>query len=317
MRYLEELPFRSWSYLWGHAGKLLASYKLFLAHKAVFHDAMYALGELDAFLSIVTLMEETAAINGLHTYTFTKFLSSNTHTKPRLALVEMWNPMLTPTTAIGNDVTMDQETQNIILTGPNAGGKSTFLTGVTTAVVLSQTFGIAPAKSCEMTPFSKINAYIYTTDDIVAGKSLFMAEVDRFQSHLELLKGLKEEAFSFTIFDEPFTGTNPAEGAAAEYSVLNYIAKYSNALNIVATHYPIVMLLEEREPKKGFKNYKVYIKSMGKDGKIHYTYKVVPGASHQTIAIDILSEQGYATEMLEQARDILNHPNRYRKSFSK
>lgn len=75
------------------------------------------------------------------------------------------------------------------------------------------------------------------------------------------------------------------------------------------------MLLQQREPQKGFKNYKVFIKSIGKNGKIHYTYKVIPGASNQTIAIDILADQGYATEMLEQARDIINHPERYRKSF--
>lgn len=317
LRFLEALPLRSWSYLGNNAGKLLASYKLFVEHKAVFHDAMYALGELDAFTSVATLMKETAAINGPHAYTFTKFLSPQSHTKPRLSLVEMWNPMLTPMQAVGNDVTMDRATQNIILTGPNAGGKSTFLTGVAITVILSQTFGIASAKSCEMTPFSKINTYIDVTDDIAAGKSLFMAEVDRFQSHLRLLEDLKQGKFSFTIFDEPFSGTNPVEGAAVLYSVLNYIAKYSNALNIVATHSPIVMLLEQREPQKGFKNYKVFIKSMGKDGKIQYTYKVVPGASNQTIAIDILAEQGYATEMLQQARDIISHPEKYKKSFAK
>ncbi|MGI2257253.1 MutS-related protein [Candidatus Cardinium hertigii] len=319
LRYLEQFPLRSWSYLWDNAGKLLASYKLFLAHKAVFHDAMYALGELDAFLSIATLMEETAALKGSNGYTFAKLLSPKAYTKPRLALVEMWNPMLIPTTAVGNDLTMDEanNTRNVIVTGPNAGGKSTFLTAVATAVVLSQTFGIAPAKSCELTPFSKINTYIDIADDIAAGKSLFMAEVDRFQSHLKLLKQLKKEEFSFTIFDEPFSGTNPVEGAAAEYSVLNYIAQYSNAFNIVATHYPVVMLLEQREPQKGFKNYKVFIKPIGKDGKIQYTYKVIPGASNQTIAIDILAAEGYATEMLEQARDIINHPEQYRKSFTK
>lgn len=317
--YIETLPLRSWSYLWDHAGKLLASYKLFLDHKAVFHDAMYALGALDALLSIATLIQETAAMHGPHGYTFAKLLPPHAYAKPRLALVEMWNPMLDPTTAVGNDVTMDgaNRTQNIILTGPNAGGKSTFLTGVATAVLLSQTFGIAPAKSCELTPFSKISTYIDITDDIAAGKSLFLAEVDRFQSHLKLLKGLKKQEFSFTIFDELFSGTNPVEGAAAEYSVLNYIAQYSNAFAIVATHYPVVMLLEQREPQKGFKNYKVFIKPIGKDGGIHYTYKVIPGAAHQTIAIDILAAQGYATEMLQQARDIINHPERYRKSFSK
>lgn len=106
LRYVKALPLRAWSYLGHHAGKLLASYKLFLEHKAVFHDAMYALGTCDAFVSMATLMKETAQINGRHAYTFTKFLSPQSHAKPRLAFVGMWNAMLTPTTAVGNDLTM-------------------------------------------------------------------------------------------------------------------------------------------------------------------------------------------------------------------
>ena len=229
----------------------------------------------------------------------------------------MWNPFLDPQVAVGNGVKMHgaQGMRNMVLTGPNAGGKSTFLTGMAYSILLSQVFGIAPAKSLTMTPFDCINTYIDITDDIAAGKSLFMAEVARFQEHLTLLETLEKKQFSFTIFDEPFSGTNPVEGAAAEYSVLNYIAKYPNSLHIVATHYPVVMLLEKRHPEKGFKNYKVFIKYKGEDKKLQYTYQVVPGASNQTIALDILAEQGYAGEMLQQARDIVAHPEKYQKSF--
>lgn len=317
LRYLEKLPLRSWSYIRHNAGKLLASYKLFLEHKSIFHDAMYTFGELDAFLSVATLIKETNDIGAPCSYTFTQFLSSKNYTKPHLELTEMWNPMLEPTKAIGNDVIMHAHkgVRNMILTGPNAGGKSTFLTGTAQAILLSQTFGIAPAKSCKMTPFSKINTYIDITDDIAAGKSLFLAEVSRFQDHLDLLKQSKEEEFSFSIFDEPFSGTNPIEGAAAEYAVLNSISKYTNALLIVATHYPIVMLLEQNEPTKGFKNYKVFINYKPNGTDIEYTYKVIPGMSNQTIAIDILANQGYAPEILKQAKDIINHPEKYKKSF--
>ncbi|ROT47340.1 MutS-related protein [Candidatus Cardinium hertigii] len=316
LRYLEELPFRAWSYVFGHAGKLLASYKLFVEHKAAFHDAMYELGQLDALLSIVTLMEETRAKDAAHAYTFTKFVAADQATKPHLALTAMWNPMLKPTVAVGNDIKMDVgDVQTIVLTGPNAGGKSTFLTGVIYTVLLSQTFGIAAAQACELTPFSSINTYIDITDDIAAGKSLFMAEVARFQDHLNRLKQLKRHAFSFSIFDEPFSGTNPTEGAAAEYSVLSSIASYQNTFNIVATHYPIVMLLEKNEPTKGFKNYQVFI-TKDAVGRIQYSYKVIPGESTQTIALDILEEEGYASEMLKQARDIIANPDKYKQSFT-
>jgi DNA mismatch repair protein MutS len=111
-------------------------------------------------------------------------------------------------------------TRNIILIGPNAGGKSTVLTGVTVSLLLSQTFGIAPAQAAVMTPFDKINTSIDITDNIAAGKSLFLAEVNRAQKHIDLLSKLRQDEFSFTTFDEPFGGTNPIEGAAAECSVL-------------------------------------------------------------------------------------------------
>ena len=314
---LKKMPLTSWSYFFNNAGKLLASHKLFIAHKEIFHNAMYELGQLDAFLGMATLMEEVKAKKS-HTYNFVTLLPRDQKKVPYIEIKEMWNPFLDPTVAVGNNLAMDGAKgglRNMILTGPNAGGKSTFLTGITNTLLLSQVFGIAPAQSITLTPFDKLNTYIDVTDDIAAGKSLFMAEVDRFQQHLTLLEALKKEEFSFTIFDEPFSGTNPTEGAAAEYSVLNYIAKYTNALNIVATHYPIVMLLEQKAPNKGFRNYKVFINYHGRGAKIDYTYKVVPGKSNQAIAIDILEEQGYATEMLEQARDIIAHPNKYQETF--
>lgn len=315
--YLQTLPYSSWSYFFNNAGKLLASHKLFTEHKDEFADAMYALGELDAFLSVTTLVQEAKDSKAKNAYTFTKFLDRNQKSKPYIKLANMWNPFLEADIAVDNSVEMDaaKGVQNIILTGPNAGGKSTFLTGVTTSLLLSQTFGIAPAKEAVITPFDKINTYIDIADDIAAGKSLFMSEVDRAQEHLKMLTKLKKNEFSFTIFDEPFSGTNPTEGAAAEYSILESMADYTNTLNIVATHYPIVMLLEKKAPGKGFRNYKVYIKRKKGQKKIGYTYKVIPGKSTQAIAIDILEEQGYDTRLLKRAREIIKHPERYTAEF--
>ena len=317
VHYLQGLPYNSWSYFFNNAGKLLASHKLFTEYKDEFADAMYELGALDALVSMATLMQEAQDYEADHAYVFTQFLARSQKSKPYIKLEEMWNPFLDTQVAVGNSVEMDAAggVRNIILTGPNAGGKSTFLTGVTTSLLLSQTFGVAPAKKAVITPFNKINTSIDIADDIAAGKSLFMAEVERAQKHLHLLAGLHEREFSFSIFDEPFSGTNPTEGAAAEYSILESMADYTNTLNIVATHYPIVMLLEQNVPGKGFANYKVYITYKKGQKKLNYTYKVVPGKSNQAIAIDILEEQGYDTRMLQRAREIIGHPERYHSHF--
>jgi DNA mismatch repair protein MutS len=318
VHYLQTLPYSHWAYFFNNAGKLLASHELFTAHKDAFADAMYELGELDVFVSMATLMKEAQDRAADHAYVFTEFLDRSQKNKPYIKLEDMWNIFLDATVAVGNSVVMDADAggaSNIILTGPNAGGKSTFLTGVTASLLLSQTFGIAPAKEVVVTPFDKINTSIDTTDDIAAGKSLFMAEVDRAQKHISLLSKLQQDEFSFSIFDEPFSVTNPTEGAAAEYSILEAIADYTNTLNIVATHYPIVMLLEKNCPEKGFVNYKVYITHQGAEKKLNYTYKVVPGRSNQAIAIDILEEQGYDIKLLKRTREIIEHPERYRSTF--
>lgn len=317
IHYLQTLPYGCWSYFFSNAGKLLASHKLFTEYKDFFVDAMYELGELDAFMSIASLMKESQGKPDAHAYTFAKFLDRDQCSRPYVRLEEMWNTFLDAKVAVGNSVVMDAAggTRTIILTGPNAGGKSTFLTGVATSLLLSQTFGIAPAKEAVLTPFDRINTSIDITDDIAAGKSLFMAEVDRAYKHINTLKELKQDEFSFSIFDEPFSGTNPAEGAAAEYSILETIAEYNNTLNIVATHYPIVMLLEENRPDLGFVNYKVYIRYQGASKKLDYTYQVIPGKSNQAIAIDILEEQGYDIRSLKRAREIIANPEHYRSKF--
>jgi DNA mismatch repair protein MutS len=317
--YLQKLPFKNWSYFFNNAGKLLASHKLFIEHKQIFDDAMYELGLLDAYLSFAILVQESKEYDSQNHYTFVELLSHTQHHKPYIKIVGMWNPFLDAKQAVANDIEMNGEKNNvrtIILTGPNAGGKSIFLTGVTHSILLAQVMGIAPAQQAILTPFNKINTYIDITDDVATGKSLFMAEVDRAQQHIKTLKGLQENEFSFTIFDEPFSGTNPIEGAAAEYSILESLANYTNSLTVVATHYPIVMLLEAKAPNKGFINYKVYITRDPLTKKIQYSYKIVPGRSTQAIAIDILEEQGYDTSMLKRARDIIEHPERYEATFT-
>lgn len=313
IKYLIDLPYKKWSYFFNNAGKLLASHTLFVENKDEFANAMFELGQLDAYTSVALLVQESQEYDGKHNYTFTKFLDRKERSKPYIKLVDMWNPFLDAKIAVGNDIEMGDTVRNITLTGPNAGGKSTFLTGVTTCILLSQSFGIAPAKEATITPFDKINTYIDIADDIAAGNSLFMAEVLRAQAHIAIIKNLKKSEFAFTIFDEPFSGTNPTEGAAAEYSILEALAIHENSLTIVATHYPIVMLLEDNAKDLGFANYKVFITEEGH--KLNYSYKVIPGKSTQAIAIRILEEQGFDVNLLHRAKDIIKNPQNYLSKF--
>jgi len=311
------LPLKKWSVFFNNNGKLLQTYKLFVKHKNKFTDALYDFGRLDAFLSIAQLLKETQSVQSKTTYTFTRFLDRREESNPYISLVDMWSPFLDVKKAVTNTITMGSECEvrNMILTGPNAGGKSVFISGMAISLLLSQTLGIAPASSATITPFNKINTYLDVSGDIAEGKSLFMAEVQRAQQQLNTIMGLKEGEFSFSVMDEIFSGTNPLEGEAAAYSVVHYLSKYTNNLSIVATHFPKLTLLPERAPHSGFANYKVFVGIQKETGHLIYTYKVEPGKSNQTIALDILKEQGYDIKMLEEANDILAHPEHYQANF--
>lgn len=315
--YLQHLPFQHWNYFLNNAGKLLASYKLFIKHKDAFADAMYELGQLDTYLSFATLMQESQANNSSHGYTFATFLDRKQKSTPYIKITEMWNPFLDAEQAVGNSIEMDGAPgglRNMILTGPNAGGKSTYVGAVIICLLLAQTFGILPAQEGVLTLFKKLCTFIQKGDDVAEAQSLFMAEATRAQKHINTIKGLKSQEFSFTIFDELFSGTNPKEGAAAEYGLLYTLGAYSNSLSIVATHYPTVMQLEEKAPDRGFVNYKVYI-TRDENGKIHYTYQSVPGQADQAIALELLKDKGFDSEMMQKAQEVLNNPDQYNAEF--
>ncbi|MCB9228261.1 MAG: hypothetical protein H6618_01480 [Deltaproteobacteria bacterium] len=288
----------------------LRMYKIFEEKHQKLTDALVNLGYVEAFLSIAKTMKQHSGKKNKYIYPEYRGNKST----PEISANEFWNPFLDSDITVGNSLVMQTEypgPQNKIITGPNAGGKSTYITGIMLNVLLAQSFGIAAAKDFGFTPFSKLGTYIHPSDDIAAGNSLYMAEVLRAKKHIESLQSLEDGKFSFAIMDEIFSGTNPLEGAAAAYSIAEYLADFKNSLNIIATHFPVLTKLEEKYPRKGaFQNYKVFVE-LRPNEKIKYTYKVVRGISDQTIAIDILEEQGFDTSMLKRAKEILQNPSAY------
>lgn len=322
LRLLIKLPYTHWSYFFNNAGKLLASYKLFVEHKDVFIKAFYDLGQLDAFISFHLLMKEAKAYNPAQCYVFTQFLPRSKKKVPFIKLKGMWNPLIDAKVAIPNDLLMDGKPggcRNIILTGPNAGGKSTYIKGITDLLVLSHVAGISNASVAIITPFDKINTFIDKQDDVALGDSFYMAEVKRMKKLFTVLNTVKEhnrsgkspKQFCFSVIDEPFSGTNPLDGQRASYSVIEHLGTYKHTLQIVATHYPVLTLLQGRSKKGGFRNYKVVIdRNQKTPEKFKYTFKVKPGISYQTTGIDIL-EKELGGKVTRRVKDMKKNPHKY------
>jgi len=155
--------------------------------------------------------------------------------------------------------------------------------------LLAQTFGIAPAKSLAITPFTKLLTYLNISDDTGAGVSLFKAEILQSKAIMETVRALKPNEFVFLITDEMFTGTSPDKGEELSFNFAKQLTTFPNCIFIQATHFK--KLTELPALTDGIcKNY--YTGVIIEAGKVvKYTYKLVPGISPISTAEQIVKEE--------------------------
>ena len=298
MDLLQKGTFKSESSIFCHNGVLLRTYILVHELKEKFEQALVSVARLDAYFSVSKLIKEHEGKTV--DFCFPQFQEAE---KPFIKIDNFWHPLIEKDKIITNSVVLGTEGKraNVVLTGPNEGGKSTILKAITLCLILAQTVGVVPAKSMIFTPFNSIATYLNITDDIGSGNSLFKAEVLRAQQLLEKVRDSKENEFNFAVFDEMFNGTSPVEGSAAAYSVAKHLAEYENSICMVATHFPLLTQLEDKT--KTFSNYKVSV-IKNRDGSIGYPYKLENGISTQHVALDILQNQGFASAIISDAQEI-------------
>lgn len=280
-------------------GRVLVAFKLIYECKEMISSLLHAIGQLDAYISCARLINEFK-----DTHVTFCFVNYKQDMHPSICMSDFWNPMIDPEKVVVNTIQLQGPQQrNIIITGPNAGGKSTLIKAIPINLICAQTIGIAAARFAEITPFTTIATYLNITDDIASGNSLFKAQVLRAQEMVNLVENTPTGQFSFVALDEMFNGTSAHESTAAAYSVINHIGKSENNICVVATHFPLLTQLEEKSP--AFANYKVSV-NVDETG-IQYPFKLEKGISHQHIALDILKQEGYDCKIIDEASQILNN----------
>lgn len=294
---LDKNTFKTPASIFSRFGNILVAHKLLAENHDLFHEALRAIGEIDAYMSIARLYKSFE--NYRVKYTFVDFIDQEA---PYINFTNSWNPFINPKVVVPNDIELGKEgsNRNAIITGPNAGGKSTILKLVLIDAFLGLTLGIAPAEHASMTTFDKIVPYMNPTDDTSAGNSLFMTETIRA---LELINTLKTGAKTLVASDEMLTGTDAIEGSAGAYSFAYNFAQYKNGIVLLATHFPYLTKLE-KETDGAYANYKVSVNKV-EENKISYPFKLEKGIATQHVAIDILKIKGIDTAILEKARELI------------
>ncbi len=197
-------------------------------------------------------------------------------------------------TIIKNDCNLNK---NMIITGPNASGKTTTLKSALINVLLSQQIGFGCFESLKLTPYDKIHCYLNIPD--TSGRdSLFQAEARRCK---EIIDCINEESSDITthfcIFDELYSGTNPEEAVISANAFMDYIVKNENVTCILTTHY--VKLCKKLSKNKMIQNYNM--KTVKKNDNFEYTYQLDEGISKIKGGLKVLHDMKYPKEILDLA----------------
>lgn len=202
-------------------------------------------------------------------------------------------PPLLNENPVKNDCAFDK---NMIITSPNAGGKTTMLKTTTLNIIFTQQVGCGFYSSCILNPYTHIHSYLNIPD--TSGRdSLFQAESRRCKEILDIIKEYDDpiKYRHFCLFDELYSGTNPAEASKAAYAFLLYLSKIPNVQFMLTTHY--VSVCNKFKQSKHIRNYKMIVENLP-DGSLHYTYKMKKGISRIQGAVKILKDMEYPDEII-------------------
>ncbi len=190
---------------------------------------------------------------------------------------------------VTNDCILDK---NMIITGPNASGKTTTLKSALINILLSQQIGFGCFESLALHPYDNFHCYLNIPD--TSGRdSLFQAEARQCKEIIDCIN-LEEKETNFCIFDELYSGTNPEEAISSAKGFLQYIVKMDNVTCILTTHYTKLC-------KKLAKNTKIQnfnMLTVKKNDNFEYTYKLVEGISKVKGGYKVLKDMNYPKEIL-------------------
>ena len=258
------------------------------AHEKLFAPILACVAQMDAYNAFATNIVDSYDKD--NKFCFVKFLESDRATINALSFWSLLVKNPVPNTLC--------EAQHVVLTGPNAGGKSTTIRAIMQNILLGQCFGVAAAEVFDFTIFDAIHSYLSITDNILSGESRFKAEVNRAMSIFKKIESLASEQKFFFALDELFTGTNVDQGEKCAHAFVKRVAKRNNVQCIYATHFEKLKEMGSRSGS-GIVNYQVDAPSKLENGSLKYPFTISPGASTVNIAIDIAQQAGLFDEEMD------------------
>jgi len=198
---------------------------------------------------------------------------------------------------VPNDLYLNATTDTILLvTGPNMGGKSTYLRQTALIVILAQMGSFVPARRARLGLVDRVFTRIGASDNLARGRSTFMVEMTETAAILNTATRR-----SLILLDEVGRGTATYDGLAIAWAAIEYLHARTRAKTLFATHYH--ELTELADKLAGVKNYHVSVKETG--GGIVFLRQVEPGAADRSYGIEVAKLAGLPGEVIARAREVL------------
>ena len=198
---------------------------------------------------------------------------------------------------VPNDIVMDNNTDILLITGPNMAGKSTYMRQLGIIAIMAQIGCFVPAEEATLPIFDKIFTRIGASDDLVSGESTFMVEM------MEASRAIKYATRnSLILFDELGRGTATFDGMSLAQAILEYVANKIKCKTLFSTHYH-----ELTDMEKTISNLKnKHVSAVEENGNITFLHKVKDGSVDKSYGINVAKLAGLPDEVIDRASGILN-----------
>lgn len=198
---------------------------------------------------------------------------------------------------VPNDLTLNEEEKLMLITGPNMGGKSTFLRQTALITLMAHLGIFVPATSAKIPVVDRIFTRVGASDNLVRGQSTFWVEME--ETALILQKATER---SLIILDEIGRGTSTFDGVSIAWGILEYLHDIIGAKTLFASHYHELIALADKLPKAT--NFSVVVQENEEKGVV-FLYKVLRGGIDKSYGIEVAKLAGLPDQVIQRAKEIL------------
>lgn len=256
----------------------------------LFRDAIQSLATLDCLLSLANV----ASQHGYVRPTFT----SNTQIDVEGARHPMVEQLLI-SSYVPNDISVSHDsTRALLVTGPNMGGKSSYVRSVALITIMAQIGSFVPAISANLGILDAVFTRMGAFDNMMSGESTFMVELSETSDILKLATDR-----SLVVLDELGRGTSTHDGVAIAASVLDYLVRTKKCLTLFITHYQMLARMADGFSAGELKNVHMRFQEQGgEDENVTFLYEVGEGVAHRSYGLNVARLANIAPQVIEMAR---------------